>query len=70
MSHRHSALSNLINFRYEKVLVKSGYAFEFVKPIKLFAIGCISDIMRYVHIPPRAVVIYSVPRVEIDSIGS
>ena len=31
-----------IDFRYEKILVKSRYAFEFVETIKFFAVICLA----------------------------
>lgn len=59
-----------IDFRYEKLLVKSRYAFEFVETIKFFAVGCACNITRNIHIPPRVVIINPIPCVEIGSIGS
>ena len=58
-----------IDFRYEKILVKSKYAFEFVETIKFFAVGCACNITRNIHIPPRVVIINPIPCVEIGSIS-
>ena len=61
---------NLVYFCNEKVLVKSEFAFEFVEAIKIFTIGGVCDIVCYVYVLPKAVVVNPIPCMKIGSIGS
>ena len=52
-----------IYFRCEKVCVGGRSRIQFAEAIKLFALGCACDIIGYVHVPPRSIIVYAVSSV-------